>query len=316
MTRRATIVGAGAAVLAVSAPGAVARACDGRAVQGALVHGAPVCVPRQPRRVATLDPYYNLQMALSLGLPVVASARSGGSLPDAVLVGHADWVAEGFVDLGQFQYPDLEALLVARPDLILGDATMHASLAGVLSEIAPTVLVQAIDWRDYLAVIAEAGGAEARAAEALGAYDGRLAAVRAGVPAGTSVSFVRVVPGGFQVYVDGPAAYAPMRILAEAGLARPPFETVADDTVLRRLGWEGLLQLEGDWLIVTVGGGHHASDGRDLMAETMAHPLWQAIPAVAAGRVRVVDPGPWMGFGGLHSALAVLDDIDAMFAAR
>ncbi|MEM1313991.1 MAG: ABC transporter substrate-binding protein [Pseudomonadota bacterium] len=298
------------AVLAVLALGTPALACEGRRVDGPFVQPAPVCAPERPLRVATLDPFFSLQMALWLDAPVIASARSGASLPDLEPPLAERLAALAPADLGAHLSPDIEALLEVEPDLILGDAHAHAGLHETLSRIAPTVLVDAADWRDWLRTLAEALGRRGAADAALSAYAARAAEVAALVPEGATASFLRIVPGGFQVYVDGPAAYAPARVLADAGFARPPFETATDDTVLRRPGWEGLLLLEGDVMFYTFGGGHHASEGRELEQETLAHPLWSAIPAVRAERAMRVDPGLWMGFGGPHSAMRMLDDIE------
>ena len=46
--------------------------------------GGSVCVPETPQRVVVLDPFYNLQMGLELGLPIVGSATSGAEFPAAL----------------------------------------------------------------------------------------------------------------------------------------------------------------------------------------------------------------------------------------
>ena len=67
------------------------------------------------------------------------------------------------------------------------------------------------------------------------------------------VSVVRIMAGGFQVYVDGPAAYAPFAVLHDAGVKRTAYETATDATILKRPDWEGLAQLDGDVLLYIVG---------------------------------------------------------------
>lgn len=278
-----------------------ASACAGRLLDSPAVVGAPLCLPTQPQRIVVLDPLFGLQMGLSLDLPIVGATRvdlaGGKDLPD------------GVADLGLFQSPDIEALLALAPDLIIGDAAMHGAFLPQLSMIAPTLLPDTPDWRDYFLIIAAATGRE-RAAEAeLAAFDAELAALRENLPAGHSVSFVRLMPGGFQTYLDGPAAYAPIRLLAEAGLSRPAFETTADATVMKQLTYEGLAALEGETLLYTAGPG----DTSALEAEVTAHPLWRALPQVRAGRAHRVDAAHWLGFGGVDSARAVLADIDRIF---
>lgn len=297
--------------LAISASSAFA--CEGRLLNNEGIVGAPVCVPQNPQRIATLDPFYNFQMAASMGLPLVATARSGAEIPGPIRDMLPAEVLEQMVDLGQFQDPDVEQLIASAPDLILGDAFMHGDVRTLLNQIAPTVLTLQPSWKDYMRTIAQAAGREDIAEAQLAAYQKDVSTLRKKLPAGETLSFVRLVPGGFQVYVEGPAAYAPFAVIAETGLKRSAFETVSDDTVLKRPTMEGLLQLTGRTLIYTVGGGHDELTQSDLIAEVMAHPIWQEIPAVKAGRAFEVDADVWMAFGGLHSARAILQDLEQIY---
>ena len=68
-----------------------------------------------------------------------------------------------------------------------------------------------------------------------------------------TVSVLRITPFGFQVYVHGPSSYAPFAVMRDAGVKRPPYETVTDGTILKRPDWEGLSQLTGDVLLYIVG---------------------------------------------------------------
>jgi iron complex transport system substrate-binding protein len=44
--------------------------------------------------------------------------------------------------------------------------------------------------------------------------------------------------------------------------------------------------------------------------EVTSNPIWQQLPAVQAGEAYRVDTTHWMGFGGLRSANAILDDVE------
>ncbi|MEM8949933.1 MAG: iron-siderophore ABC transporter substrate-binding protein [Pseudomonadota bacterium] len=264
-----------------------------------------------PKRIVTLDPFFSLQTSLWLGLDVVGSARSGGLLPASV-AGLPVPVDE-ITHIGQVEAPDLEMILELSPDLIIGDAYAHGPLRALLSRIAPTALVRATDWQSYLKTVARAVGREEDVSQGLADYENRASSIRSRMPEGLQVSFVRLTAGGFQVYVAGPAAYAPAAVMTDAGVVRPDYEHVTDETVLKRPGWEGLLALSGDVLLYVIGGGHHdVEGGRSLEDEVTANPIWQSLPAVKAGRAYRVDAAHWMGFGGLHSAEAVLDDIERL----
>ncbi|MEM1429154.1 MAG: iron-siderophore ABC transporter substrate-binding protein [Pseudomonadota bacterium] len=284
-------------------------ACEGRQVSSPALIDEVLCVPDGPSRIVTLDPFYTLLMAGELNLPVIGTALSGEAMPTQV---EDSWDTMPEV-VGQMTSPNLEAILRLDPDLIIGDAYSQAEIYGQLSEIAPTALVDTTDWKEYfraVALVADAG----EAAEAkLDAYEARVAETAAALPDEATVSFLRIIPGGFQVYVAGPAAYAPMSVLTELGIERPPFETATDDTVLKRPTMEGLLELEGDILIYTIGGAHHEGDAIALENEVTSSAIWQALPSVQNGRAYRVKPTHWMGFGGLASAHAIVDDVREIF---
>ena len=269
------------------------------------IAGDSVCVPQNPERIVVLDPFYNLQMGLELGLPIVGSATSGEAFPEAL----TNEQLEGITNIRQFDAPNLETITQLNPDLILGDAFTHGSNREQFSAIAPTVLIDTPDWKAYFRTIAKATGTEDQAEAALAEYDARTRAISREVQ-DTQLSFVRMIPGGFQVYVEGPSAYAPFSVLEDAGVARPPFETADDDTVLKRPDWEGLTNLEGDVLFYVVGGGHDSPEGQALETEVTSNPIWQRLPAVENGNAYRVSAEQWMSFGGLASANAVLDDVE------
>ena len=179
--------------------------------------GDSVCVPQNPQRIIVLDPFYNLQMGLELGLPIIGSATSGAEFPAAL----TDKQVESITDIGQFDAPNLETITQLSPDLILADAYFHESNQEQLSAIAPTVLVATPDWKAYFRTVAGATGTEAQAEAALSEYDERTQAIRQNLR-DVTLSFVRMIPGSFQVYVQGPSAYAPFSVLEDAGVERPP----------------------------------------------------------------------------------------------
>lgn len=160
-------------------------------------------------------------------------------------------------------------------------------------------------------IIAAVGGATDQATAEMAAYDARVAELGARLREGT-VSFVRVVPGGFQLYRAAPNAYAPIAIMTEVGVVRPDFEIGTDETSWERLDWEGIVNLTGDVLFYVVGGADE--EATQLEAEVTANPIWQQLSAVQVGQAYRVSAEQWMSFGGLHSAHAVLDDIEQYLA--
>lgn len=282
--------------------------CEGRRFSSANVIPERLCLPEDPQRIITLDPFYNLQMGLELGLPIVASTVSGDAFPDSIDGKNLRDV----VKIGQFDSPNLESMAALRPDLIIGDAYLHAAHQEIFAEIAPTVIIDTADWQEYFRTIAAVAGVPERAEQAFADYEARATTIKQQV-SDRSLSFVRIVPDGFQTYLEGSSAYAPFAVLQDAGVRRPAFETVEGDTVLKRFDWEGLQALQGDILFYVVGGGHDSA--ANLEQEVTSNPLWQAIPAVAAGQAYQVDANHWLAFGGLASANKVLDDVEQYLLA-
>lgn len=285
---------------------AAAFACEGRAVAERGVFAAPLCLPATPQRIAVLDPAFSLGMAMELGLPVVAAPLSGMS--DATLLAEAQ--AAGIADLGFVWEPSVEALVAAQPDLIIGAAFAAEGKYDLLARIAPTALIRVADWRDYYRLVARITGREDRLAGLFAPLDARIADLRARMP-GVTVSVLRITPWDFQVYPQGPGAWAPFALMAEAGVRRSAYETAEDATTPRRPDWEELGQLDGDILLTIIGGmNDSATSGR--WEEVTGNPLWQMLPAVRAGRVHPLSPAVWMEFSGLRSAGLVLDDIERL----
>jgi ABC-type Fe3+-hydroxamate transport system substrate-binding protein len=85
---------------------------------------------------------------------------------------------------------------------------------------------------------------------------------------------------------------------------------VGPDDSINEESLERLPDIDADLIIVPIGGGMPAN----VFAEIQQSPLWQAIPAVKAGRVEQVDGELWPGLGYLW-ANALLDDLERLFVS-
>lgn len=279
--------------------------CSGRTISNHVL-GAPICVPQAPQRVVVLDYFYNLGMALELEIPVVGAPLMMAT--DAGLRKRAEDAS--ISDIGDARQPNLERIVGLKPDLILGDSQFHGQFYETLARIAPTALIDAANWKDHLILLAEIAGRPDAAADMLRTYFDRVTAIKARVPAETEVSVIRIAPHGFHVYLDGPSAYAPYAVLAEAGVRRTAYETTTDDTVLKRPDWEEIAALEGDILLYVVAAGNTPGQDDALAEATVGNPFWQMLPAVQEGHAYRVAKAHWFGFNSIASAHRVLDDIE------
>ncbi len=291
-------------LLALSAP-TVSEACDGRLVSE-HIHGDPVCAPSDPKRIVTLDPWLSLGMLDELGAPIIGVPILG--IQDKAL--RDKMKTAGVADLGHPLEPSLESVIALQPDLIIGYSYLHQQVYDKLSDVAPTLLLEQMDWKDQFLMLAGIANRMEAARAMMDAYQRRAASIRERVPEDLEVSVVRVAPFGFQVYLDGPDAYAPYRVLREAGVRRTDYETTTDATMLKRPDWEELLELNGGVLLYVVASGLDPSPDNDLASSTIENPIWRLLPAVASGRAHRIDRATWMGFHGMTSAHRVLDDIE------
>lgn len=307
MTRPLTALAMGLALLGALVVSAEA-ACEGRLVESSEVLHAPVCVPKDAKRIVVLDPTFSLGMGMELDLPLIGAplaVMSDGALREKAL-------ARGVIDLGSFMEPSVERIVALRPDLIIGGAQADRAYP-LLSQLAPTVLISAEDWKSYFRLIAEVTGRSERVERLLADYNSRVAALKSRLPERT-VSIVRITPWDFQVYLDSPNAYGPFAVLRDVGIRRSAYETTESGQALKRPDWEALAGLDGDILLYIVGGvNNSATSGRH--EEVLANPLWQMLPAVKAGRVHRLDPAIWMEFSGVGSAHRVLDDVERFVVA-
>lgn len=279
-------------------------ACNGQLIEKNVLN-APVCIPANPQRIVTLDPLLSYGALSELGVSVIGAPLFG--IQDADIRTKAEKAS--VVDIGHPAQPSLERITALKPDLIIGSSEFHGQIYNTVSKIAPTLFIDHIDWKDHISLLARITGTTDKANAARQSYENRVASIKSRIP-DVTVSVARVKPGGFNVYVDGPAAYAPYAVLHEAGVKRTPFETVKDNTIVKRLDWEGASSLSRDILLYVVVSGYDPAPDEALLAETLANPFWQLLPAVAAGRAHRIDRATWMGFHGYGSAERVLDDIE------
>lgn len=123
--------------------------------------------PAKPLRVATLLPFVEdaIRVASDRAI-VVASVRRSVHAP----------LADGVIDLGNPHGPNMERLAEARPDVVIGDASVHARFASALAGSgARLVMVETSGVDSTLEALAQVS-------EAIGgsqALDARIESVRA-----------------------------------------------------------------------------------------------------------------------------------------
>lgn len=247
----------------------------------------PTEVPLSPQRIVALD-WQIVDNLLALGAPVVGGVVYGAP--------YLEPYAGSFTE---FAYqPDLEAILVLEPDLILG-GLQSGGFAGVepeqLKRIAPVVALDdhpetyRRDWPLDLGVIL---GIEEEVSERMAEHqaliDETCAAVRDAIGDET-VALLNVRDREFRLYGDlGHTA-----LLYEQGLGLTPPEVVRELTLgktLEIVSLEIIPRLEdADHLFLMV-----FDDAQETLSDLESRAIWQNLPAVQAGNVYRVQQGNWL----------------------
>ncbi|MCG8595069.1 MAG: iron-siderophore ABC transporter substrate-binding protein [Kiloniellales bacterium] len=278
------------------------------AVAGALpLAGATDSWAADPRIVALEWRYAD--HARSLGILPVGVADLAQYLRQAS-VDTATLRAAGTLDMGRRQEPSIEAVIDARPSLILGVDFRHRRIGPQLAAIAETILFDYTQTgrkdADQLALmlaeldeLAGRAGRKTQAVAAVEAFDlelGRLAGALASRGlAGDPIVFAQF-PRGVNAVRLFTAASLPGRLLSRLGL-KPAWDGPSEGFGFTTVGPERLLAL-GDVHFLGVAVGDDNSYAR--LAE---NPLWRALPFVRAGKFHVLADVVWP-FGGLPAALS------------
>jgi iron complex transport system substrate-binding protein len=266
-----------------------------------------------PRRIVALGSG-QLDGLLSLGvMPVAVTTAARSELVPAYLAkAFPERIGQlaGMGNLGTRIEPNLEAVISARPDLILMN-NMIGELYPKLSKIAPTIVAQGsgIYWKRDLLMIGAALGRYEQAARVIEAFHKDAAALGERIGDAT-VSMVRFAPGRSRMF--GMSSF-PGSIAADIGLGRPAsqrFPKMSQD-----LSDEQVNKVDATFIFYSTLGGRARSRTR-AQAQTGARAvpsgeLWLRLRAVSAGNAVQIEDDPWYLNAGPTAARVVLNDIAA-----
>lgn len=159
-------------------------------------------VPLNPKKVIILNPA-TLDNADALGIPVAGVPKNSAHLPAFL----AKYQGEGYLNAGTLFEPDYEALVNAKPDVILAGGRAHDAY-DKLSEIAPTLALD-VDPQNFVASLtqrieqlAALFDKQQQAKTLLAAFNAKIADIKA-KSANTGTALVIMINGGKM------AAYTP-----------------------------------------------------------------------------------------------------------
>ncbi len=259
-------------------------------------------IPAAPKRVVVLDTD-KIDTALTLGITPIGAARAGELTGWPTYFGAE--ATKGIKEVGTIQEPNLEAIAALKPDLILGSKIRQEKFYAELSKIAPTVYTENIGkpWKENFLLDGRALGMGDTARSLLDAYQKRAAGLK--VNKTLKVSLVRFMPDHIRVY--GPESFSGI-VLGDAGVQRTQFQMLEGkaDRRFEKVSPERISDVDGDFIFVAAYGEKAAAE----QAKITAGPLWMALAAVKAGKVKVVPDETWMTGIGVTAANKILDDLE------
>ncbi|MBF2058140.1 MAG: iron-siderophore ABC transporter substrate-binding protein [Cyanobacterium sp. T60_A2020_053] len=262
------------------------------------------CVPKNPQRVATVF-HGTLGNALVLGVKPIASSVDDIQNPFPEYLQNQ---VGGIQPLGSQNEPNLERILMVKPDLILAWQNIQ-TIYPLLAEISPTVIVPwhgSSGWREQFEVVAKALGKEEEAEQAWKHYHQRVNELKVALGDQYKNKTVSVVfpylPSGF--FLNASNSFIGS-ILEDVGLERPESQNIGTPTgsiFINSL--ENLEMIDGDILFVAT-----LKEGEDeSFEEILDSPLARNLKAVKSRQVYYVNTLTWIG-SNLLAADAVIDDL-------
>jgi iron complex transport system substrate-binding protein len=263
------------------------------------------CVPNQPQRVVTIF-YGILDNALSLGVkPIASSVLDTRNQFPAYLKNQVD----GIAPVGSQNAPNLEKILMLKPDLILVWENIQA-IYPLLAQISHTAIVPwrgTAAWREHFEFIAKALGKEEEAQQLWKHYYQSIDELKTALGDQYRDKEISVVAATSQwgFFIQARNSFAGS-ILNDLGLKRPKVQDV--DTTSGYVTFtseEELEMLDGDIIFVMA----DTEEDRRAFEKIQQKPLGKKLKAIRQGNVYFVDGLTWLG-PSLPVADMVIDDLE------
>ncbi|WP_193197125.1 ABC transporter substrate-binding protein [Nostoc sp. MG11] len=258
------------------------------------------CVPINPQRVVTLS-LSTLGNVLALGVQPIGTTNEVHH--KGKLTSVKDQTER--IKLIGLSQPNLEAILLLKPDLIIG-VDWFKPIYPLLSKIAPTVLGELYypTWEKHLSFVAEALGKQETEKALWDRYYQRIEQLKLAL--GTryqnkKISFIYV--GSGQISIDTRNSFAGS-IISDALLQRAASQNIDAPYGSVKISLEELEKADGDILFVTT----FSSGGNEFLKEKQQEPLWKNLKAVKENHVYYVEFMSW-GATNMLGTDAVIDDL-------
>jgi iron complex transport system substrate-binding protein len=271
------------------------------------------CVPENPQRIVTTQDQNALLPLLELGVKPVGSA--GLPLEDGNFLFRrvAGFDTSGITFVGSYGEPNLEAIALLKPDLIIGPP-FQADIYEALSAIAPTVLIDVherpldealLDFATLVNATEQAGAMRA-------AYQARVAELREALAERRDRLTVSIITPGDdsgQFYNEA-SSQATGTVVRALDLLRPAPES-GPDAFSDYRSVEKLPEHDADVMLIV----SYAGEEQDPVLDAfVASPILNALGVAQAEQVYVLDGLSVVG-AGWSKMETLLDELERILLA-
>ncbi|MCC5598817.1 iron-siderophore ABC transporter substrate-binding protein [Nostoc favosum] len=261
------------------------------------------CIPRNPQRIVTLW-MSTFSSALALGIKPIAYVW----IPGEPFPKHLRDKVDGVEFVGSLNEPNLEKILLLKPDLILSNTRLQ-NIYKPLTDIAPTVVLDYPApppyWQKHLEDVAKLLDKEQESKQLIDEYWQRIDKLKQALGdrrKQIQVSVVTINPS-YGMFTYG-KKHPTSRVLNDIELQRPPGQS-GDFFVSNNISQERLFDIDGDVIFISDIGGEAAKKSLEKLQQK---PLWRQLKAVQKNQVYLVDSSHWYAFD-ILAMNAVIDDL-------
>ncbi|OYE03768.1 hypothetical protein CDG79_16585 [Nostoc sp. 'Peltigera membranacea cyanobiont' 232] len=263
------------------------------------------CIPLQPQRVITIWSSF-LADTLALGIkPIATGYDSSEPFPEYL----RDKV-DGVDLIGSVNEPNLEKILLLKPDLILAHPYILNVYYKQISTIAPTVIIGHPDllthrWDQDLVDLGKVLNKEEAANQFMKEYWQRIEKLKQALGSRrhqmqVSVASTKALSGIWSYGEKSPVG----RVLNDIGLERPSSQR-GNFFYIENISEERLSDIDGDVLFFLSWGSKSA---KETLEKLQQKPLWRQLKAVQRNQVYFVDGLRWHE-GDIFAINTIIDDL-------
>lgn len=274
-------------------------------------------VPVEPERIAVLGRRGTLPILLDLGFEPVGAVDASPLFGDPfhpLIMDRATAAGVEPIPFGA-DGPNLEAVALLQPDLIIGNLREYEAVAIELQQIAPVIALE-WDFVDPVANVhnvAELMGVPDEADALVAGFEADLAAASGAATFDGTVSIAGFFgPDDLRVYRGGNVLG---QLVTDFGGQLVPSDEqlpLGEDSGVSYISQENIDVLSGDRLISFV---NLSSELRSAYEEQTENPLVQALPSFQNEQVLEIDPQLVFGSAGLEGLELVVSQLAEFFAS-